>query len=93
MGIIHCVDDKSEMDKRFNHWHHFDIESLRQLVINQFFKIERQWTFFIKPFSHSQMEKMLKANIIDSTVIEGLQKMVRYFPNHGSAIAMELKIM
>lgn len=93
MGVINCVDDKSEMDKRFARQHHFSTESLTELVKSQQFRIEKQWTFFIKPFSSSQMAKMLKENIIDFSVLDGLQKMVKCLPDYGSSIAMELKIL
>ena len=93
MGIINSVDDKSEMDKRFSRCHHFSIESLKQLVQNESFIILDQWTFFIKPFSSAQMAIMLKENIINDSVLDGLQKMIRHLPNYGSSIAMELKIV
>jgi len=93
MGVIKSLDDESEMDKLLNHSRRFDIESLRRLVAEHFFTIERQWTFFIKPFSHLQMEKMLKADIINYATIDGLCGIVEHFPDHGSSIAMEVKAL
>jgi len=92
MGVIGCVDDKSDMDKRFHRCHHFSQESLTQLVVKQNFNIVRKWTFYIKPFSNSQMEEMVKCGIINSSVIKGLEKLVEYLPNHGSSISMELEL-
>ncbi len=47
-------------------------------------------SYFVKPFTHNQMHKMIKKDIIDENVLDGLYKIAKYFPDNGSEIFVNL---
>ena len=67
------------------------IKKLERLVLKAGFKVINCFSFFIKPFSHSQMQLMLKNEIISDKTLEALGEIVKFFPDHGSSLAIILK--
>jgi len=56
------------------------------------FSILNYWTYFIKPFSNEQMEKLLRLKIIDKKIIVGFKNMSKYLPDMGCEMFVEVKI-
>ncbi|MDG2492621.1 MAG: methyltransferase domain-containing protein [Flavobacteriaceae bacterium] len=71
MGIISSTSDKSESNLKLQTQRVFDLDLLREQVTSFNFKIIDSGSFFIKPFTHSQMQKLLDFKIIDLEVING----------------------
>lgn len=46
----------------------------------------------MKPFSHKQMMQCIEQGILTETLIDGLDKMVKYFPEYGSEIFINYRI-
>lgn len=90
MGKLKNINCFTDMDYRFGRNHHFNKESLSKFVSSYGFKVLKNWTYFIKPFSSEQMAQMLKYNIIDYSVIRGLENLSKDFPENGSLLAMEI---
>ena len=76
----------------FDRFHVYNIETFKQLFIKNGFCIVESGTYFLKPFTHNQLHDMLAQKIIDKTVIDGLNKMAKYFPENGAEIFVDCKI-
>ena len=69
----------------------FSLKSLKTLFTEEGFKIIDSGSFFIKPFTHEQMSKVLKIKAFDPKILDGLNKMQKYMPNLGSEIFIDIK--
>ncbi|MBK9731384.1 MAG: class I SAM-dependent methyltransferase [Chitinophagaceae bacterium] len=90
-GIIPSVFTPSDSQKQLQQHHTFDMERLAELVVNNGFTILDSGSFFIKPFTHSQMQQMLMHKIIDRKILDGLFALSEQFPQHGSEIFVNVK--
>ena len=50
-------------------------------------------SYFIKPFSSSQMYEMINKGIIDAKVLDGLYGLSQYLPLYGSEIYINCRKM
>ncbi len=91
MGIIKDLFEETKTGIRFNRKTRFDQEKLLQIVENNEFSVIEMGSYFIKPFTNEQMESMLEKNIINLKVIEGLEKIIKYFPKYGAEIYVNIK--
>ena len=90
MGLINSTKDFSENNIRLQTESIFDIESLSELVIKHKFQIIDEGSYFIKPFTHSQMQKIIDEGIISTDVLDGLYNLLdQYY--FGSEIFVEFK--
>lgn len=92
MGLIQDEHDMSERNILYQQREVFDIEKLRWLLETAGFKILQSGSYFIKPFSHSQMYEMIDKGIINESVLDGLYKMEKYMPDIGSEIYANAKL-
>lgn len=83
-GLIGDLFEKSATEERFQRQTRFDREKLWGFMQDNGFTVLEGETYFIKPFTHGQMEQMLAAGIIDLSLIEALDRMVRYMPDLGA---------
>lgn len=92
MGIIENVYEKSGHDEMFERFHVYNTETFNDLFAKNGFSISECGTYFIKPLAHTQMHEMLAQKIIDKSVIDGLNKMIKYFPQYGAEIYINCNI-
>lgn len=92
-GIITNTHDMSEQNKTFQQNNVFDLESLKQLVEKSQLNVIEQGSYFVKPFTHAQMYEMIKQDIINEDILEGLYNIGRYMPHLGSEIYVNCKKM
>lgn len=92
MGIIGSVYQKSGNDQLFQRRVVFDTESYREMFTRNGFKVIEAGTYFVKPFTHDQMNKMLSGNVVDGKVMDGLNKMIKYMPDLGAEIFVTCSI-
>jgi SAM-dependent methyltransferase len=90
MGLIASVFEPSEIERRFQRHTRYDRDTLLALVTDERFRVVGSGSYFVKPFTHGQMEAMLGAGIIDARVIDGLARMVRYMPDLGCEMYVDL---
>lgn len=90
MGLIPSLFEKSEMQKKMQQSQTFCLESLSALIENSGFKIIEKGTFFIKPFTHQQMEFLDNSNIFPEDILDGFYSISKYFPDFGSEIYMNV---
>jgi hypothetical protein len=85
-GLIDSIYQYSENDKIFQRRAVFNIGTYSDLFRRNGFTIRECGTYFIKPFTHQQMDKMVSGGIIDSKVLDGLNNMIKYLPEFGAEI-------
>jgi SAM-dependent methyltransferase len=86
MGIIKSIYQKSEHDKLFNRQNNFDIQSFNEILVKGGFKIIDKGSYFIKPFTNSQMAKLIEKKLFDNSIYDGLDEMIKYLPELGSEL-------
>ncbi|MCF8380675.1 MAG: class I SAM-dependent methyltransferase [Bacteroidales bacterium] len=92
MGLINSVFEMSENNIKFQQQKVYDLASLSNLVQQYNFKIINSGTYIIKPFTHKQMYELLEKKIIDSKVLDGFNRMIKYMPDLGAEIFIDFKI-
>lgn len=68
----------------------FNNKDLAALVTKAGFKIIEGGQYFLKPFTHSQMQKLLDYQIIDGLVLDGLYELGKEC--FGSEIYVDVRI-
>jgi len=91
MGLISNEYQKSDRNLQFQQKSVFDIESLVKLTESAGFEVIERGSFSFKPFTHLQMENMIKAELITPQMLEGFYKMEKYLPGLGSEIFVNLR--
>jgi SAM-dependent methyltransferase len=90
MGLIASIFEPSEIERRFQRHTRYDLPALVALVEAEGFRVLESGTYFVKPFTHGQMEAMLAGAIIDARVIDGLARMTRHMPGMGCEMYVDL---
>lgn len=91
-GYIKSIFEQSEMEAKFQRHTRFDQRLLFKIVEECGFQILSYGTYFIKPFNNEQMEKMINQNIVGKDIIEGLERMIKYMPDLGCEMFVDVKI-
>jgi SAM-dependent methyltransferase len=92
MGLIDDIFAASEMELRFQRQTRFDRASFCGLLEAMGFEILDFGTYFVKPFSHAQMEQLFDRDILSKKAIEGLMAMTRYMPDVGAEMYAEVRV-
>lgn len=92
MGLI--SDEHELSDKNILYQQHmvYDLNMLVGLVQKYGFNILDKGSYFVKPFSHDQMYQMIKENIINDKIMDGLYELIKYIPLYGSEIFVNCKV-
>ncbi len=91
-GLIDSIYTLSGTDKLFNRHQVFDFDSIEKLFNSCKFSIRARGSYYIKPFTSSQMAQISESKIIGKDVIDGLSKMIRYLPDMGAELYVEAVI-
>jgi SAM-dependent methyltransferase len=91
-GLIQDVFERSQTEARFQRQTRFDMSSLRSFLEERGFEVLDAETYFVKPFTHSQLEQMLAAKIIDGRIIDALDRMIRYMPDLGAEMFVNVRL-
>lgn len=95
-GLIHDTCEPSARNEKFQQHTVFSMDKLKYAVLKSCedgqIEMLNAGSYFMKPFSHSQMMQCLEQGIITEQVIEGLDRMVKYFPENGSEIFINYRI-
>lgn len=90
-GMIKDVHEQSAQMQKMQRRRTYDIELLRKDVEQAGFEIIDSGSYFIKPFTHLQMQMCKDYGIIDDKVLEGLEKLVKYIPEYGAGIYVNMR--
>ncbi|MCZ2356052.1 MAG: class I SAM-dependent methyltransferase [Bacteroidia bacterium] len=91
MGLIPSPDTLSDFNHLFQQARVFTPATLQSLAEQCGYRILRQETAFIKPFTHAQMQTWMDAGILTDTLLEGLYRVSPEMPDAGAEIFMELQ--
>ena len=91
MGLIKSQMELSDFNIQFQQNRVFDLITLEKLVTDYDFSVIEKGSYFLKPFTHIQMQKMIDNNIIDTKVLDGFYNLIKYFPDFGSEIYINFK--
>jgi SAM-dependent methyltransferase len=83
MGLIADVYETSKMDRAFGHLGRFDHERFINLLAEASFRVAESGTYFVKPFTHDQMDAILRTGAFPPSLTDGLDRMTKYMPDHG----------
>lgn len=92
MGILADIHDMSRNNLDFQQNNVFDMDSLQQILCDNGFKIIDCGGYFVKPFSHEQMQAMLDSGIIDEKTLDGLYELTKFMPEFASEIYANCKL-
>jgi 2-polyprenyl-3-methyl-5-hydroxy-6-metoxy-1,4-benzoquinol methylase len=91
MGLMSSVYESSELQKKFKQPRIFDLESLRSLVTSLGFEVVSEGSFFIKPFTHSQMNTLMTQQFLNMQMLDGLWGLAKCLPEYGSEIYINIR--
>ena len=86
MGLISDVKDMSDRNITLQQNRVYDLNELTVTVEKAGLRVVDKGSYFIKPFTHSQMWKMLESGIITEAVLDGLYTMGEDDKGMGSEI-------
>ncbi len=91
-GIIKKIDSMSERNTQLQQSYVYNLRTLEQEIRNSGdVTIIDRGSYFVKPFSHVQMEKCLEYGIFNEQTLEGFYNMIKYMPDLGSEIYMNYR--
>jgi SAM-dependent methyltransferase len=86
MGLIEDPFELSSTQKQMQQHSTFDLDSLAELLRQQGFKVQSSGSYFIKPFTHAQMQDLCDRGCLTEAHLEGLIRLTRHMPGFGSEI-------
>lgn len=92
MRMISDVHSLSRQNIKLQQQTVFDLDSLISLVESCGFEVIDQGSYFVKPFTHKQMQQMLDEKIISEETLDGFYKLTEQLPVYGSEIFVNCRI-
>ena len=86
MGLIETLDELSATQRRLQQHRTFDLTSLVSLICRAGFAVRQSGSFFVKPFTHSQMAHLQSTGLLTDQMLDGLYGLTAYLPEYGSEI-------
>ncbi len=97
-GMIRTTTEPSALNMRFQQKTVFSMQSLKKIIeqtaasSKKQLNILEEGSYFVKPFTHTQMEQCLESGILDENIMDGLNKMIKYMPLLGSEIYINYRL-
>lgn len=93
MELIEDVHQFSERNRDLQQHAVFDMKTLKQLVNEENFKIIEEGSYFLKPFTHKQMQQCIDLEIINDDILNGLNGLCEsHFKEYGSEIYLNIQL-
>jgi 2-polyprenyl-3-methyl-5-hydroxy-6-metoxy-1,4-benzoquinol methylase len=86
MGLIEDPFELSATQKQMQQHSTFDLDNLTELLRQQGFEVQSSGSYFIKPFTHAQMQDLYDRGYLTDAHLEGLFRLTRHMPEFGSEI-------
>ena len=93
MKLLDDVHDFSERNRQLQQHRVFDMKSLIAEVENAGFSVCESGSYFLKPFTHAQMFRMMEDHIIGEEVLDGLYAITDSLQEYGSEIYVNAKLV
>ena len=91
MGIIPDIYTVSQQAIKLQQQSVYDKRILRNLCEENALQVINEGSYFVKPFTHRQMQDCLDYGIFDRRLLDGLDRLIRYMPEYGSEIFVECR--
>ncbi|SFW47715.1 class I SAM-dependent methyltransferase [Selenomonas ruminantium] len=91
-GLIKDVHEQSAQMQKMQRRRTYDSILLEEEVTAAGFKVLDIGSYFIKPFTHKQMQDCLDRGIISETVLLGLERLIKYMPEYGAGIYVNITL-
>ena len=85
-GLIKSEYERSATDIQMQRNHLFDLESLQKVVADAGFTVQERGSYFVKPFTHSQMQRFIDLGMLTPALLDGLARMETHMPGLGAEI-------
>lgn len=92
MGLLADLFERSEMERKFQRQSRYDRAGLYEILEGEGFSVERFATYFIKPFTHGQMEQLFDRAGFDRAMLAGLSRMAKHLPDMGAEMFAEVRV-
>lgn len=86
MGLIEDPFKLSSTQKLMQQHSTFDLHSLAELLREEGFRVQSSGSYFIKPFTHAQMQDLYDRGFLTEAHLDGLFRLSRRLPDFGSEI-------
>jgi SAM-dependent methyltransferase len=90
-GIIKDEFSLSKTQEQMQQSTTYNLPLLKILLEDQEFEVLDSGSYFLKPFTHLQMQQLVDYNIINEQVLNGLAKISDRFPGWGAEIFVNIK--
>ena len=90
-GMIKDLKERSSLQTLLKQPHTFDMTDLQTMTSKAGFEVVEQGSYFVKPFTHAQMEVLRTHEKFGERVIDGLEKLISYLPDYGAEIFVNLR--
>ena len=90
-GMIADEHDRSKEQIKLQISRTYDMALLHEEMAHAGFHIVDEGSYFMKPFTHKQMQQCIDAGIIDECVLQGLENVIQFFPDLGAGIYVNVK--
>ncbi len=92
MGLISDTKEMSDRNVTLQQNRVYDLDELINTVEQRGFQVVESGSYFIKPFTHAQMWSMIKNDIINEQVLDGLYQLGEELRGLGSEIYVNCKL-
>lgn len=92
MGLVDSVYEKSPRQVKYQQHHTFDQERLSDLAYSADLEIIFMETFFVKPFTHAQMQQLIDSGFLTQEMLDGLYQLSKDLPDLGAEIVMNARV-
>jgi hypothetical protein len=90
-GMISGTNQLSDFNKSFQQQRVFNLNQLSKLCEDYGLDILERGSFSFKPFTHSQMSKIVSSNSVDTSVISNIYRLDKYLNGLGSEIFVNVR--
>ena len=91
-GIIPSLDERSDTQIRLQQNEFFDLPELNEFIGEAGLTSKEEGSYFVKPFTHGQMNDLLKNGVIDKVILDGFYQLAADFPENGSEIYVNAQL-
>ena len=92
MGLLHSPFETSELGARLQRKREFDLPSLISLLRMHGYEPFETGSYFVKPFTHAQMEQLMSLGVLDERVLDALYSVTRFLPHLGAEIFVNSRL-
>jgi len=92
-GIIESKYQFSENDSLFGRRNVFNKASISSLFVKSGYSVSMVDTYFIKPFSHEQMDQLMSSSFLNVQLLNGLYNMKKYMIDMGAEIFLAASVL